>query len=130
MEWQIITREIKSGKDNALIIETGEQIDTVGNIYQKSGAVIPKACQNCKKEFKSEVESKPITQKVPRYKCSECDFENFGGGAALDHLITTKHKIGKVFTDRVVNYERTIVGLRSHITKTKDDILILCDACV
>ena len=77
MEWELI---------NAF-----EQIDTVGNVYQKGGGVIPKACQKCKKEFKSEIIETPVTQKVPYFKCKDCGFENAGSNAALDHLILTKH---------------------------------------
>ena len=38
------------------ILSPSKQIDEVGNIFQKSGAVQPKACQKCEKKFTSEVE--------------------------------------------------------------------------
>jgi len=130
MEWEIITKEIKDTKGQIVVVETPEQIDEVGNIYQKQGGVIPKACQKCKKEFKSEVKEFPIKQKVPYYKCKDCDFENAGGDVALDHKIQNiDHNIKKITKDRIVGVDRKIIGIVSYVTKTKDDVLILCGDC-
>jgi len=107
------------------------QQDTVGNIYQQHGGVIPKACQKCKKKFKSKVLQVPITQKVPFYKCQDCKFENPGGDATLEHKIEhIDHNIKKITKDRIVGYNETITGEVSHITKTKDDVIILCAVCL
>ena len=130
MEWEIITKEIKDDKGLIVIIDTDEQIDKVGNIYQKSGAIIPKACQNCKQKFKSEIKEFPITQKVPFYKCNDCDFENASGDATLEHKITNmNHNIKKITKDRIVGVDKKIIGIIPRITKTDDDVIILCDDC-
>jgi len=115
MEWEIL---------NAF-----EQKDEVGNIYQQAGGVIPKACQKCKTVFDGKVVSTPITQKVPIYKCQDCEFEDASGDITLDHKIETEHKIKKESKDRLVGYEREVVGSKANIKTIKDDVLILCDDC-
>lgn len=131
MKWEIITKEvIIDDKGTTKIIETPEQMDTVGNIYQKSGGVIPKACQKCKKEFNAVIKEEPIIQQVPIYKCKECDFENDSGDATLDHKILTDHKIKKISKSRLVSYKRTLEGLKANIRPTKNDCIILCDECL
>lgn len=129
MEWKIITKKVKNN-GQTIIVETDEQVDEVGNIYQKQGGVIPKACQKCKKEFKSSIEDFPITQKVPFYSCSECKFENASGDAALDHkLENVKHNIKKITKNRVISIEKRIVGIISYITQTDNNCIILCQRC-
>ena len=131
MEWKIITKEIIDDKGQVVIVETAEQIDTVGNIYQKSGGVIPKACQVCKKEFTSVIESIPIKETVPFYSCQDCNFENAGGEATLDHkLLNSDHQIKKITKDRIVTYKNIIKGRKANITLTDDDAIILCDDCM
>lgn len=105
------------------------QIDEVGNIVQINGGVQPKACQKCKNEFKSKIKENPKKQIVPFYKCEDCDFENGGAPAVMDHKFETDHKIKKISKDRIVSIERTIEGSVAHISKTKDDVIILCDKC-
>jgi len=129
MEWEIITKEIRNDKGLIVVVETDEQIDEVGNIYQRSGGVIPKACQKCKTEFKSTIKIVPQTQKVPIYFCEECDFSNAGTSIALDHKIDTNHKLKKSFKDRIVSYSNIIEGSFPKITQLKDDCLILCQKC-
>jgi len=121
MEWEIIT---KNGRP------TDEQIDTVGNIYQKSGGVIPKACQKCKEEFKSEVRDDALTQPVPGYKCESCTFESAAGDSALDHKLEhIDHNIKKIRKERIVSIERHLFGRMSYIEKTQNDVIILCEKC-
>lgn len=123
MDWEIIYK----GKDNH---PTDEQIDTVGNIYQKSGAVIPKACQTCKQEFWSEVKERPLTQSVPGYKCEDCKFEASAGDAAFEHKITNiDHNLKKIKKERIVTIERYLFGRLAYIRKTEDDVFILCEKC-
>jgi len=129
MEWKIITREIIDNKNNITIVETSQQIDEVGNIYQIHGGIIPKACQKCKEPFDSEVKAFPLTQKIPYYKCEDCEFENTGGEATLDHKIETSHNIKKSTKDRIVSLENKIVGNKANIEHTEDDIIIICDRC-
>ena len=109
---------------------TSFQIDSVGNIFQQAGGVKPKACQKCKKEFKSRLKSFPIIESVPFYKCENCKFENAGGNATLNHKIeNTEHKIIIINKDRIVKIEKKIIGIVCKITKTKNDIVILCGKC-
>lgn len=106
------------------------QVDTVGNIYQIRGGVVPKACQKCKKEFNTERKEFPVIQKVPFYKCKDCNFSNPGGDAALTHKIQNiEHEIERKNKDKVVGVEVKLVGNKSNIKKIKHDIIILCDLC-
>lgn len=132
MEWKIITKEVVvDDKGTKVIVETPEQIDEVGNIYQKSGAVIPKACQNCKEDFKSEIKDFPITQDVPIYTCNDCDFEGVSGDSALSHIIEyPDHKLNKSIKERVIGIDKKAIGSVARIKKTEDDIIILCDKCL
>jgi hypothetical protein len=104
-------------------------IDSVGNEIQDGGAVIPKACQKCKKEFKSEIKSTPIKQDIPFYKCKDCKFENASGDATLEHKLTTDHKLDKIIKSRLIGHERKILGNIAHIIKTDNNIIILCGDC-
>lgn len=124
MEWKFCNLKGKISKD-----PTSFQIDEVGNIYQKSGAVVPKACQKCKKVFKSEIKKQPKIQKVPIYECISCKKKFVAPHLALDHKIETDHKLKKTQKDKVVGEEKIVIGSLSQITKTEDDILILCSDC-
>lgn len=106
-----------------------KQIDSVGNIVQIYGGVIPKACQKCKISFNYSVTQVKKIQSVPIYKCIKCSFENASGDAAFDHKIISDHKITKTSKDRVVGVDNKILGSIANITKTEDDVIILCDDC-
>lgn len=107
------------------------QEDEVGNIVQPSGAVQPKACQKCKRLFKSEIKGFDIEQDVPLYTCKDCDFENAAGDATLMHkLDKPSHTLKIIKRKRVIGIEKKIIGLIAKITKTKNDVIILCDNCV
>ena len=130
MDWEIITKEIKGNKGQIVVIETNEQIDEVGNIYQRSGGVIPKACQKCKKEFDAILKDEPVKQEVPFYKCKNCDFENSSPIKALDHkLLKENHKIKKTKKERIIDIKTCLVGRKANIRILEDDVLILCDDC-
>jgi len=119
----------KHGKYGNLEVEENYQIDEVGNIYQISGGVIPKACQRCKQLFNAPTKETPVIQKVGIYKCEDCEFENAGADITLDHKIQTNHKIRKIQQDKFVGTERKIIGLKAQVTVTKDNCIILCDDC-
>lgn len=125
MEWTFC-----DSNGNPVKNDIGYQIDLVGNIYQAKGGIMPKACQNCKSIFKSELVLEPIKQEVPFYKCQNCKFENASANAAFDHTLERKtHKIKKTKSERIVSTIVTLKGNNSHIEKTIDDILILCNEC-
>jgi len=105
------------------------QIDTVGNIYQLHGGVKPKACQKCKKEFKSERKEIPIKQKIRHYNCTKCKFNTSSYFLAEDHTIETKHKIKEKIKERISGYNIILEGRIPNIIKTKNDVLILCGDC-
>lgn len=112
------------------IDEGNAQEDEVGNIVQKAGGVVPKACQHCKKHFQSKVVQKEIKQDIPSYKCNLCNFEGNTGDQAFGHTIDQPtHKISRTTKSRLVGYENTLEGRLSYVTKTKDDVLILCGEC-
>jgi len=113
---------------------TDKQIDEVGNIYQKGGGVNPKACQKCHQEFNAPTKKIALVQDTPSYTCSDCSFKNDGSQKAMDHMITTKHKIIKKLVPRTVGYENIIVGPKVMVDKIyKDgevvDVNILCADC-
>ncbi len=114
-------------KENTLKVEYQE--DEVGNILQRAGGVRPKACQKCKKQFKSEYSKKEINQKIGYYVCTECNFSNSDSTSGLDHMIGTSHKLIKKSKDKIMGYETILTGSKAHITKTDDDVLILCGDC-
>lgn len=105
-------------------------IDSVGNEIQDGGAVIPKACQKCKIEFKSDIVETDMKQTVPFYKCQDCNFSNTGGDATLTHKIETNHIIKKINKDRIVGVKRQLSGSLANIKKYKNDIIVLCDDCI
>lgn len=106
------------------------QEDEVGNILQIGGGVVPKACQKCKKKFESKLVSKEIKQDVPAYKCDKCNFIGGSGDQAFGHTIDSPtHKISRTTKPRIVGYNNTLEGRLSYVTKTKDDVIILCGDC-
>ena len=130
MEWEIITKEIKDDRGLIVVVETDEQIDTVGNIYQKGGGVIPKACQKCEKEFDAILKQEPIKQEVPFYKCKDCDFKDPSANKALDHkLLEENHKLKKTKEERIVGFKTQLVGRKANIIISENDVLILCNDC-
>lgn len=115
----------KTGKDHKEFQE-----DEVGNQFQKQGGVKPKACQKCKKEFKSEIVDSPVIQKVNHFECMNCDYRSSTGEGMLFHLKDfPKHEYNKVSKDRVIKIEKTLSGVLPYITKTEDDVIILCGVC-
>lgn len=112
-----------------------EQIDGVGNVYQKAGGVIPKACQKCKKEFNNPIESIPLKQSIPLYECTKCSFKNNGAPGAMEHMLDEPtHKIIKKSEERIVGYQNIITGIKPVITKSVEgndvtDVEILCEIC-
>lgn len=123
-EWELLLKEGRS---------IDEQIDEVGNIYQKSGGVVPKACQKCKKEFTAKIKSTPITQDIPLYICS-CNYETGDPTEAFDHKLLTSHSIKRTVKSRIVTNVNILEGQKANIKEiyTDDkvsDVIILCDAC-
>jgi len=141
MEWKLLTSTVhinkptfwsfvtKKTKKVSIEVPLDQQIDEVGNIYQKSGAVIAKACQKCGKEFDYTPTMVERKAPVPIYKCTACSFTNGSGDAAFDHKLTTDHKVVKTTVERVVAIEKKLLGSLAHITKTEDDVIILCGEC-
>ena len=126
MKWEFVTRNGKVSEK-----PTRRQRDTVGNVLQFHGGVEPHACQKCKIKFESHIEPFPLKQKIPIYKCKNCDFENITGESAFDHLLLKpKHKIKKKISEKIVSYENKSVGTIARIRKLDDDIEILCDGCL
>ncbi len=108
MDWEITKHE--------------QQIDSVGNIYQKEGAVIPKACQKCEIPFDAPIGSTELKQSVPNFTCKDCSFENNGAAAAMEHLIeNSDHKILKKSKEKTVGFDNIITGNKSIITKLYED---------
>lgn len=113
-----------------LILDGNAQEDEVGNILQIGGAVVPKSCQQCKKEFKSEVVSQEIKQDIPSYKCDFCNFDGNTGDEAFNHTLDfPTHKISRTTKYRIVGYNNTLQGILSYVIKTEDDVKILCGEC-
>lgn len=109
-------------------------IDEVGNIIQDSGAVVPKACQKCKKEFTSSVEESPKKENVPFYQCKECNFNNAGNDQALEHMMTSGHKINKTVRERIVGFDRkvkseSLAHVTTKVENGKTITSILCGGC-
>ncbi len=105
------------------------QEDEVGNILQRAGGVQPKACQKCKKKFESKITKQEIKQNVSYYACKECNFTSGNSDGGLDHMIETSHKLTKKRKNKIVGYDNIVSGVISYITKTEDDVLILCGDC-
>lgn len=90
---------------------SGHFIDEVGNQLQDSGAVIPKTCHVCGKDFNSTIQEVSVTEKAPNYTCDSCTFMNTSGDYAWDHeKANPGHTILKTTTDRLVGYKNIITG--------------------
>lgn len=128
-KWKLLTKIIKDKQT-----ELDQQIDDVGNIYQKSGAVVPKACQKCKKPFDAKVKSVPLKQNVPFYSCDDCSFKTGDPTEAFDHKVVLEHKISRKAKYRIIRWDNTLDGQKANIKEVFDDddlvdIEILCDNC-
>jgi len=130
-----ITRIFK--KTKKITVALDKQVDDLGNVYQKSGGVNPKACQKCKKEFISEIVNVEKVTKVPWYNCEDCNFNSPSGDASLEHMWMTKHKIKKATKDHVSSIDHKITGdLIPNITIIKNklgepiEVEILCRRCL
>jgi len=124
LNWKFVTLKGIESKD-----PTSFQMDEVGNILQHSGGINPKACQLCKVKFKAKIVKSIKQQKVPSYNCEDCEFEHGNPINALDHKIETDHKVKKEIKERSVGSDNELAGILSYITKTKDDVIILCGKC-
>ena len=128
-QWNLLTKIIKDKQ-----IELDQQIDDVGNIYQKSGGVIPKACQKCKKPFDAKVNRVPLKQKIPFYKCEDCKYETGDPTEAFDHKVVLEHNISRKGKYRIIRWDNTLDGQKANVKEVFDndslvDIEILCDRC-
>lgn len=103
------------------------QEDTLGNQYQIDGGCTPKACQVCKKKFKSEIKKFEIKQDVPSYECRSCKFITPSADQALSH---EHNDIDSKLVNTVVGHENKIIGSVAHIVKTSDDVKIYCEKCL
>jgi DNA-directed RNA polymerase subunit RPC12/RpoP len=104
-------------------------MDHVGNILQISGALMTKACQNCKQEFIPKVTVDELRQKYKQFKCKDCEFKSPIAQDALMHTIENdEHKLKAIRGSNVIGYKRTIEGI-AVIEKLKDDYSILCKKC-
>lgn len=105
------------------------QVDSVGNIIQETGGVIPKACQQCKSIFSAIQQQVPKTQPVKQYECTICDFKSTDYFEAVDHTVVDTHKLKITQVSKVVGYDTKLVGKLAKIVKTEDDCIILCQDC-
>jgi len=127
-EWEIVLK----GKDKH---PTDQQIDEVGNIFQKSGGVNPKACQKCHQEFDAPTRRIPLKQTVPDFSCVDCSFKSTGAVGAIMHFQEhPDHKISQKSTEKIVGYENIIVGAKVMVDKVYEDgkvvdVNILCADC-
>lgn len=112
------------------LISPNRQKDTVGNILQVNGAVQAKACQKCKKLFKSKIIIEPQKQDAPYYKCENCDFEHTSPNNMLLHLQDkSDHRFKLKTKERIIGYKNKLIGSFANITKADNDVIILCDDC-
>ncbi len=112
-------------------INNNSQEDEVGNVLQIGGGVVPKACQKCKKKFESKVVKEEIKQDVPSFKCGNCSFDGNSGDQAFVHTLDQPtHKISRKIKSRIVGYNNTLEGRLSYVTKTNDNVIILCGDCL
>lgn len=109
--------------------ETNFQKDEVGNILQRSGALMTKACQNCKKDFNVKKVEDELKQPVKNYKCTDCDFSSTIAQHAMEHKLENEEHKMKITTKRRVVGKKVSLEGTANIRYTKDDILILCDTC-
>jgi len=131
MDWELRTIQVKDPNGQIITRQTDEQIDKVGNVYQKAGGVIPKACQNCEVEFEAKLVNQNIVKDVPVYQCSTCKQSNPSGEWAFNHTLEYKdHVLKRIIQKKIVGVNITLKGNVAQIHKLKNDIIILCEKCI
>ena len=126
---KIIQKNKDTGETEEILVSKDFQVDEVGNIYQLGGGIIEKACQKCETPFSYKEVTRELKQQIPIYKCKECKFESSSGDDAFMHNQDKNHKIERKTEEKIVGYEKILEGVISRITKTEDDVIILCDEC-
>ncbi len=106
------------------------KVDEAGNILQRTGAIVPKACQKCGRKFIAMVKTEPRTQNVPSYKCEDCKWTNSSAEFAWDHEKAQSHKITKIKRERISGYITYLSGALARIDNTGVKPKILCDNCL
>ena len=115
MEWKLINKKT--------------QEDSLGNLLQADGGVVPKTCQQCKSSLIAPAELKEIKQTIPYFECEDCDYETSDGGHALWHEHdNNSHVIKFTTSEKVIDINR-IIEQPSKIIKSEDDVIILCFKC-
>ncbi len=115
MEWKLINKRT--------------QEDSLGNLLQADGGVVPKVCQNCKSKLIGEAILKEIKQTVPFFKCEDCEFETSDGGQALWHEHDNDSHTIKFTTGEKVTEINRVIENPSRIIKEENDVIILCSKC-
>ena len=132
-KWVLQTEEITQKTNEGLEtikISLDIQKDEKGNILQKGGGVIPVACQNCGKNFETNSVEDELRQELNSYKCNNCDFNSMASDDALKHFILEKeHEMTIVQDSRVVGVRTTLEGVIPIVTKTENDVFVLCRDC-
>ena len=125
-KWHWCDRKGESSKD-----DVGFQMDEVGNILQRTGAIKTKACQKCKTKFKSKQVTQEIIKDVPIYQCSTCKQSNPSGEWAFNHTLEYKdHILKRTTQQKVIGVNVTLEGNIAQIYQSKNDVSILCEKCV
>ncbi len=104
--------------------------DEKGNILQRTGAVVPIACQGCGRRLTALIEKIEKTQSFPTYKCTECNFKNNSAEYAWDHeKANLGHDITKTKEIRVIGYQTYLSGALARVEGEGKDTTVLCDNC-
>ena len=104
--------------------------DEKGNILQRTGAVVPKACQKCGRKLIALIEKIERTQSYPTYKCEDCKFKNNSADYAWDHeKANSSHTIKKIKELRIIGYQTYLSGALARVEGEGEDTTILCDNC-
>lgn len=133
-DWKLQTEEVIVKRENqepkTIIVSKGFQKDEKGNILQAGGGIIPKACQNCGNEFIENQQQDELRQEINLFVCDTCKFETLVSEEALKHTIKEiDHKLKIKEDTRIVGYKTTLTGNIAIVTKTKNDVIILCRDC-
>ncbi len=124
MKWHWCTNYGEDSERNV-----GFQADEVGNVLQRSGAVKPKACQNCQQDFNPKSVRDEVRQDMDKYDCGDCEFESNISHEALVHTLQEKeHNITIVKDSRIVGYRNTLTDAPI-VRFENDDCVILCNKC-
>jgi predicted RNA-binding Zn-ribbon protein involved in translation (DUF1610 family) len=134
MKWTLQTEKFQTkddrGQPKEITISKGYQKDTKGNRLQQGGGIIPKACQNCGDEFNAVIQQDELKQEINMYACENCEFKDARPDQGVLHSTQNPtHKLKVVVEERVVGYKNTLQGSLAVITKTEDDMIILCRNC-